>query len=185
MDIFKFPFPVEIWGTVSDWIMIIVTTITSYFLYNTLKSQKEVQQAQNKLLEIEQIRLREDFRPNLKYSRFTENVRIDKPNKDVVSIAVRNISQSIAMNVKPIYFPDDNVEPIVFKPNPRTLVQNEKYLSLHFLVNSSIGEYLNCIIKFSIEYEDIAGTKYIQTVFLDLFEGTEEFRTFDPKLLVT
>ncbi|MDP9076163.1 MAG: hypothetical protein M3O71_01965 [Bacteroidota bacterium] len=42
MDLFKFPFLSDVWGTVSDWVMIAVTTITAIFLYKTLKSQKEV-----------------------------------------------------------------------------------------------------------------------------------------------
>ena len=41
MDIFNFPFLSEIWGTVSDWVMIMVTGITAYFLYKTLYAQKK------------------------------------------------------------------------------------------------------------------------------------------------
>lgn len=81
MDVFKFPFLAEVWGTVSDWIMIMVTSVTAYFLYKTLRSQKDVQQAQNKLLKIEQIRLREDFKPKLDYSRIDIGVKIPDANK--------------------------------------------------------------------------------------------------------
>lgn len=66
MDLFKFPFHADVWGTASEWVMIVVTTITAIFLYRTLRSQQEVQKSQNRLLEIEQLRLREDYRPELK-----------------------------------------------------------------------------------------------------------------------
>ena len=54
MDTFKFLFNSVLWGPVSEWVMIGVTSVTAFFLYRTLQSQKDVQGAQNKLLEIEQ-----------------------------------------------------------------------------------------------------------------------------------
>src|SRR5690554_4717363 len=39
--LFEFPFIAEVWGTVSDWVMIFVTAITAYLLWNTLQEQKE------------------------------------------------------------------------------------------------------------------------------------------------
>lgn len=56
-------FDPEIWGTVSDWLMVAVTMLTAYYLYKTLKSQKEVQITQNKLFEIESVRFRESIKP--------------------------------------------------------------------------------------------------------------------------
>jgi len=44
-------------------------------------------------------------------------------------------------------------------------------------------EKLNCQIYFTIEYEDVAGTKYAQLAIFDAFAGIEEFRTFDPQVL--
>lgn len=47
--------------------MVAVTTLTAYYLYKTLKSQKEVQTTQNKLFEIETVRFRKSIKPVLKY----------------------------------------------------------------------------------------------------------------------
>lgn len=48
-----FFFSAEIWGTVSDWVMIVVTGISLYFLWKTLQSQLEVQSTQTSLAEYE------------------------------------------------------------------------------------------------------------------------------------
>lgn len=183
MDIFKFPFHSNIWGTVSDWVMIIVTTITAYFLWRTLKSQKEVQQTQNRLLKIEQLKVKETFKPNLKCSRVDIGVKIPDINKSIVSIAVRNLSENPALNFKPIYEDNAEVIPVIFKPILKTLKNGEGYATLNFEVNSEQGKPLHCEIGFSVEYEDVAGTKYNQRVFFDAFAGGEDFRTFDPKVI--
>src|SRR5579872_2778010 len=176
-------FPAEIWGTVSDWVMIAVTSVTAYFLWKTLKSQKEVQSTQNRLLKIEQLRVKEAFKPNLKYSRVDIGVKIPDVNKSIVSIAVRNVNESPALDFKPIYEDDPEVIPIMFKPILKTLKNGEGYATLHFEVNAKQGEHLNCEIRFSVEYEDVAGTKYTQRAFFDAFAGGEEFRTYDPKVI--
>jgi hypothetical protein len=178
-----FEFPADVWGTVSDWVMITVTAVTAYFLWNTLKSQKEVQATQNRLLKIEQLRVKEAFKPNLKYSRVDIAVKIPDPNKSIVNIAIKNVDESPALNLKPIYEDDPEVIPIMFKPILKTLKNGEGYATLYFGVNSKQGEHLNCEIRFKVEYEDVAGTQYTQGVFFDAFSGGEEFRTYDPWII--
>lgn len=39
-DLLEFPFIVGVWGTVSDWAMVIVTGITALLLYKTLREQQ-------------------------------------------------------------------------------------------------------------------------------------------------
>lgn len=39
-DLFRLPFNSNIWGTASDWTMVLVTIITAYFLIETFKQQK-------------------------------------------------------------------------------------------------------------------------------------------------
>lgn len=40
------PFKAEVWGTVSDWVMVLVTTITAIAIWRTFTSQKNVQDFQ-------------------------------------------------------------------------------------------------------------------------------------------
>jgi hypothetical protein len=60
------PFQSEVWGTVSDWLMILVTIVTAYYLYQTLKSQKIVQEAQSRITIIENERYRHEHFPLFK-----------------------------------------------------------------------------------------------------------------------
>lgn len=180
---FNFPFSAEVWGTVSDWVMIIVTSITAYFLWKTLRSQKEVQDTQNRLLKIEQLRVREDFKPNLKYNRVTIGGKFSDPNKCLVSIAVKNVSISPALNFKPVYEENPDAIPGQFLPLPRTLLHDGDAAILHFAVPDEEGRHLNCEIAFSVEYQDIAGTIYTQRVHFDAYGGGENFRTYDPKTI--
>jgi hypothetical protein len=46
------PFSANVWGTVSDWIMVSVTTLTALFLIKTFKSQKKVQLMQQSITDI-------------------------------------------------------------------------------------------------------------------------------------
>lgn len=66
MDINNFgPFHFEVWGAVSDWIMVIVTTLTAIFLYYSLKSQRAVQKMQQSITVIQLneylLKIRPDF----------------------------------------------------------------------------------------------------------------------------
>ncbi len=49
----RYQFNPEIWGTVSDWMIIFITLVTAVFLYKTLRSQQGTQELQANLLKIE------------------------------------------------------------------------------------------------------------------------------------
>ena len=74
IDINNFgPFHADVWGTFSDWVMILVTIATFIALLITLflhrqklKSQTDVQANQDKITEIEQKRFKFQIRPEFK-----------------------------------------------------------------------------------------------------------------------
>jgi len=57
-----------IWGTVSDWLIIILTLLTAIFIYKTLKSQYEVQKMQLEITNIELHKFRDLLRPEINVS---------------------------------------------------------------------------------------------------------------------
>ncbi|TDS17263.1 hypothetical protein [Sphingobacterium paludis] len=69
LNVWVFPdsekFDPEIWGTVSDWMMIFVTLSTAVFLYVTLQSQKDVQRDQNKIFKMEEFKYLRSIKPSL------------------------------------------------------------------------------------------------------------------------
>ncbi len=140
MDLFKFPFHADVWGTASDWAAVIVYGITGYLIYKTLKSQKEVQQAQNKLLRIEQLRLREQFKPTIEYYEFLDNTKekyVHKMKKDweFLSISIKNISDNAAIDydfLTPKNSQAESVEKFFSQPS---LIKGEN-ASIHFIVKN-------------------------------------------------
>lgn len=80
------PFDPNIWGHVSEWLMVIVTSLTAFYLYKTLKSQLEVQQIQNELLKLESLKLKESVKPLLKYSGSTDKFKSTDENQKILTI---------------------------------------------------------------------------------------------------
>jgi len=160
-------FAVEIWGTVSDWVMVAVTMGTAYYLYKTLRSQQEVQQTQNELFKIESIRFKESIKPILKYVASTNMMHPVEENKEILTIQVTNNTSSTALDISKIVSGSEQTRQI-FIPmgfdNTRThLTKDDRPILFHFLIDSK--SQLSKYVTFNVTYSDIAGTKYKQSVF--------------------
>jgi len=73
-ELFEYPFYAEVWGTVSDWMMVIVTLVTAIFLYLTLKSQNIVQIMQQKQFEMELFKHRQSIKPYLTFTSYKDKI---------------------------------------------------------------------------------------------------------------
>lgn len=62
-QLWEYPFRTDVWGNVSDWVMITVTALTALFLWRTLRSQIDIQTLQTKLFDIEKERFRSEILP--------------------------------------------------------------------------------------------------------------------------
>lgn len=166
MTNFRILFDPNTWGTVADWLMVIVTMITAYYLYKTLKSQQEVQRMQAQLFEIEAVRFRESIKPELKYTLWNEDgINVNDKDKKVVTIQVTNESDSVAFEIEVDYSENKGVVPIKFATDyifPGYLKKGERPLMYHFLVEAD--PIIRNYIIFAISYQDISGTKYKQSI---------------------
>lgn len=156
----------EVWGTVSDWTMVGVTSLTAYYLYKTLKSQKNVQKTQNKLFEIEKIRFKESIKPSLIYTQSKREFESGKYFK-IVSIEISNESESSAEDIEIEYEKRGNISRIMvgvdFLPVPQNhLKRGDRPYFLSFLIAEEpiAVEF----ITFRIQFKDISGTVYRQNV---------------------
>ena len=161
---FDFPFPADIWGTVADWVMIAVTFATAIALFLTLKSQREVQNTQNRIFDIERIRLREDYRPEFNYSRFLSNTIAKKPTQYYIGIAITNISHKAARNLKVTYPDSKRITGNMLESNPRNLIKGAENAKLHLIFEPFHPDVFKEGFKFTVYYEDLVGTKYRQVV---------------------
>ena len=155
-------------GTVPDWSMVIVTSITAYYLYKTLQSQKEVQRTQNELYKIESIRFKESIKPVLKYSGSTGKMKPSEETKKIFTIEVTNETSSTALEICKIISEKSEqttqiIIPTGFSDTRNHLVKGDAPLLFHFLIDEAnkVSEW----VIFSLTYQDIAGTKYKQHIF--------------------
>lgn len=163
----------NIWGTVSDWGMVVITSVTAYYLYKTLQAQKEVQITQSKLFEIENIRFRESIKPILKYSISEEIITPEeKKNSIIYTIEVINETNNSALEISIDHRETENVKRVIFTRPQNHLKNGDNPYLVHFLIED-FTKSLNYIL-FSIYYKDVSGTKYQQGVIgiIDNF-GTE------------
>lgn len=79
INILDITFNPDVWGTVTDWLMSIVTIITAYYLYQTLKSQNDANEQQKKDLKIERFE-----------NKFYKLLDLHKANVDEASIGGLN-----------------------------------------------------------------------------------------------
>ena len=180
MKIIIFLFDTNIWGNVSDWGMVLVTSVTAYYLYKTLRSQKEVQKTQTKLFEIESIRFRENIKPLLHYVVADVGIKFDfaDKSKNIISVAVTNETNSMASEITSEHSDKQIFIPIDFDTTRKHAVKGDKPLFFHFILESKIDSFV-----FVLTYQDIAGTKYKQGVyFISDSDGTE-IHPFLPEII--
>jgi hypothetical protein len=159
-----YSFDADIWGTVSDWVMIFVTFATAILLLLTLKSQKEVQQTQNELFRIESIRFRESIKPILKFSVHKYQPKTDNKDKRIFTLEVNNETNATALHITRHVETNENTKQL-FGPEGLDgkrdhLTKGDKPILLHFSIDSETSTY----ILFTIKYKDVAETKYKQRV---------------------
>jgi len=170
-----------IWGTVSDWIMIGVTSLTAFYLYKTLNSQKEVQHTQNELFKIESIRFKESIKPKLKYSANHDQMIPTDVSKRIITLEVTNETDCLALNISKIVSENKDTNqifiPMGYSDKRDHLTKGDNPILFHFIIDSHLINFLVIAIK----YEDIAGTKYSQRVFCVYDENKIEIHPSLPE----
>lgn len=171
-----FPFYAEVWGTVSDWVMIAVTAGTAVFLFLTLRSQIKVQKAQQKIMRIEYNKFLDYIKPELtiKINIFNRFTRKDGTEGFFLGVELW-CEKSTAINVRPRWQGSgislgkyDQVNPI------KRLYEGS--LMPVFFVDASYkrspaakNNYISC----QAHFQDIEGSDYFQTIFIRFKDGEE------------
>ncbi len=172
-------------GSISDWVMIAVTITTAFFLYKTLKSQRDVQRVQNELFRIENIRFKESIKPVFTYSASTDKIFPSGKDKKVLTVEITNKTDNIALNISTEFSSQDTSKQIASPASQLRRDALEKG-DEPFLCNFSISEngFLAFVI-FTLNYEDISGTKYAQRVMCTYdSEYGVRIESFLPKIIL-
>lgn len=149
-DLFRLPFNSSVWGTASDWIMIVVTFFTAIYLVKTFREQQEI-------TKIEQGRYLQEILPSPTIeshllSSTEGETRILFKNNHAFNVIIKNLSSSEGITfVK--FLPNMTMSGATFGPQMPVIVR--------FTVEE--GKDLQTIkMIFHMNFSDKIGTKYFQ-----------------------
>ncbi|MES2265463.1 MAG: hypothetical protein V4520_01805 [Bacteroidota bacterium] len=145
-----------------------------------MKSQKEVQHTQNELFKIESIRFKESIKPLLRYTATTEMMLTDEEDKKILTVKMSNETDGAALKISKILSEKNQIFiPLNFSDKRDHLSKEDEPLLFHFLIDvKAVG-----FIKFTINYQDIAGTKYKQSIFCICDEIGIELHPYLPEII--
>nr|WP_121269850.1 hypothetical protein [Pedobacter schmidteae] len=157
MDLNNFgPFSAEVWGTFSDWMMVVVIAVTGFLIWLTFRSQTRVQKLQQISAGIEQSRYESEIRPDVlaKWGFFRDEVHV---SLTPVNREIRNLIYKTSQlpdyvidnnKIEEINFNNYSVNhPIIFKYtyNLKTNIVNTLF-SIHLVYQDEIGINYELII---------------------------------------
>jgi len=148
------PFEADVWGTVSDWALVIVTALTAIFIYRTFRAQLNVTEDQSELLKIERIKLREQFRTELEISGGNTWTNVNTVRLNIK--AVNHPAYNVVISNLPVLLTNGN--------DPRTfdLIKIEKWQNV--IEKAVDHEDLHNKYNIQITYEDANGLQYSQVI---------------------
>lgn len=150
-------FNADVWGTVSDWMIIAVTVVTAVFLYRTFASQQEIQKMQQKLTDIEDFKFRNELLPSFE-------IKGDPPIYNATDIYTKyyifNKGKS-AQNVVVRTEGKANGGDTISKEWKEKLIDSGQKLNIHQDLDKSSGDD-HFEIRITIVFQDLAGNKYLQ-----------------------
>jgi len=187
------PFNAEVWGTVSDWVVVAVTTTTAFFIYRTFRSQISVQRNQQYITDIEGERFRIEYKPKLQLGvqeviNKTEGASV-KSNIRVFLSIVEKDCKNLNIETPPN---TSTVESVSISKDGIGLSSSIDYVyapnnyNLHFKVSSiaAIFPYEGGSLFFFLHFEDIIGNRYRQEYRYIFKEQLEQTFTKNPERLL-
>jgi len=172
LEMFHFPYSASIWGSIADWIMIIVTALTAWFLWKTFQSQIMIQQMQQKQLDIEYYKHKKDIMP-----RFDFQVKKSIGKNTILNLDI--FCRDAQAHIKEIIC--HKTESVDKK---LTILENK---SMH--ANSALGyslqvnKEINFNVSISINYTDRDKNSYHQYLLIFDVEGKVNIHTSIPTLV--
>ncbi|WP_158795882.1 hypothetical protein [Pedobacter sp. L105] len=185
MDINNFgPFASDVWGTISDWAMVIVTTLTAYYLWKTLKSQLVVQESQVKVTRIESERYRRESLPLFKLSCTTLAPIIDGNNISLNPRLVIKMEENSCKELQLIIDQNPHINiawPPQFKFTYEIFYKGDS-LQINPVVSISLDRYStkNTKLGLTIKSKDFVNNRYEQHFSIIFMNGGWNVNNYNP-----
>jgi hypothetical protein len=164
-DLWHFPFYADVWGTVTDWLMLVVTALTGYLVWQTLKSQLIVLRLQQGININDEIRLQKDISPKFRLSATNSINETDEGFRTFSFILLTNIANYEAKDIKVDFQ----------KERPLTFGKWESPMKMPILVNTlmpnqSIHFTIVCEKKTNdVPFSEISAADSFLLVALDIY----------------
>ena len=157
------PFSSNVWGTVSDWVMVIVTGTTLYYINKTFKSQYEVQKLQQQSTNIENEKFRIQVLPTFELFIYkTDFEFIEDKVKTKMSIGFHlmkneclNLEIDFSITSSEIISNDIALEKLDY-------IAEDAHRGLDIVLSTKkhIFDRNGCSLSLNFKYADIVGNRY-------------------------
>lgn len=159
MDINNFgPFNSEVWGNVSDYVMVIVTAVTGLLIFFTFRSQQELQRLQDEIFRLsikpEIVIITDPLLLSPGIDSYPFDIRIE--NADVFDLRIEIITKAEGLNITWL---DSFLRPVNLQKG--TLQQTQyNYNGPHLLTDNNFDPNL---LSIRITFRDALNNYYIKT----------------------
>lgn len=192
-------FDPNIWGTVSDWCIAVVTFGTGFLIWKTLKSQTDTLKLQQTLNDYERIRLKKEIQPFFTHGINSHIKNIQNNYIILLDVFLTNRGEFEAINViidyekTPYQIDNSNFKPHGILPFKHNQVLRNGIINFAMECNvpkpiegEDVGIIL-CSLVMRIEFSDLQGNRYVQYlqyIQQDEFIEAASFGLSNPKPLI-
>lgn len=187
-DLFTYPLSSEIWGTVSDWGMIVVTIVSVALLWRTLKAQEDVMKLQLKATRIANEEYRRNNLPIFTVSYKNIKATIEDQNvTSIIDIEIK-LSNSFCRNVNTSITSDNSQ--LTFRQRDifhQDVVEENSInrIEVSSLTTFPLFEEVGAILDINITFLDPVENEYIQTSKITIANGLTRVEDYSTPTLVT
>jgi len=177
------PFSSDVWGTVSDWAMVIVTGSTLFYIIRTFKSQYEVQKLQQQSTNIENEKFRIHITPVFELLLIKSEFNFINDEVEIKILLDFRPIQNECLNLKiettaldskitSEYIPGKNLDYIA--------LNGHRGLHLTMLAQKKMFDKHGCGISVNFNYSDIISNDYTMNFLVALTYTDNQINTMGP-----
>jgi hypothetical protein len=176
------PFNAEVWGTVSDWVIVILTFLTAVYLIRTFQGQKELFILQNNTNQLEHFKFKTTIRPHFHIGIENSTDIVSKWKTEPFKVKLKGTitNHQGAKNIT-IESKTNDDKWILDKSHIHEITSFEPIHSIAFIYSyKGIISFPNGNLIINIKYEDLAGGVYTQQFMFTTFKGIPDVSQGQP-----
>lgn len=102
------PLDPDVYGSFSDWAMVVVTAVTAYFIWKTLNSQMALQKDQSEIVKIETSRRIAEITPDFNFFRFGNEIILRDVFPNALTLELSGTKPAINIEVNLLIWLNNN-----------------------------------------------------------------------------